>query len=281
MDAPVLRVVTLITDFGWQDAYVGQLKGRLLRGCAQILPIDLSHNIPPWDVAAAARCLYDSYAHFPQGTIHLTVVDPGVGSGRRLLAAAGQGHAFITPDNGTLDHLLAEKLIERVHCIASPEPPSPSGNEPSPTFHGRDILAPAAARLACGCTLAELGPALPVQDLVRLQAPEPVRPDASGIVDGLVLSVDHFGNIRTSFHPARDNIRSDLLYAVTIHNILITRRVRCYSDVPKGTLCFLIDSGGYLEIAIHQGNAEQALCCKPGDPLRLHLKNITHNEAKP
>lgn len=273
MDTPGLRVVTLITDFGWQDAYVGQLKGQLLRGCAQLLPIDLNHSIPPWDVAAAARCLYDSYGYFPRGSIHLVVVDPGVGSERRLLAAAGQGHIFITPDNGTLELLLAERRIEKAHCIESVGA-SPSGTEPSPTFHGRDILAPAAARLACGCPLAELGPALAVQDLVRLQGQRPVRADASAPLDGLVLAVDHFGNIRTSFHPARDNICSDLLYAVTIHNILITRRVRCYSDAPKGALCFLIDSGGYLEIAIHQGNAAQALFCKPGDLLRLHLKNI-------
>ncbi len=269
MDVFAPRVVTLITDFGWQDVYVGQLKGRLLQGHAQILPIDLSHSIPPWDVASAARCLYDSYSFFPQGTIHLVVVDPGVGSERRLVAAAGQGHFFVVPDNGLLELFLAAGRIEQAHGIIPPPHPTET---PSHTFHGRDILAPAAAQLACGHTLAALGPALAVHELMRLPQAEPPLPEGAGFLSAEVLSVDHFGNVRTSFHPARNNICSTLLSAVTIHNILISRRVHCYSDAPKGALCFLIDSGGYLEIAINQGNAAKTLFCKPGDPLRLHFK---------
>ena len=95
-----MRIVTLITDFGWQDLYVGQLKGRLLQACPALLPLDLTHSIPAWDRDAAARALHESWPFFPAGTIHLVVVDPGVGSARQLVAASGQGHFFLGPDNG-------------------------------------------------------------------------------------------------------------------------------------------------------------------------------------
>lgn len=272
VDSPGPAIVTLITDFGWQDAYVGQLKGRLLHSCRHILPLDLNHAIPPWDIAAAARCLYDSYSFFPLGSIHLVVVDPGVGSERRLLAATGQGHFFVCPDNGILSHLLEENRIEKAREI------SRSADEflrISPTFHGRDILAPAAARLACGRSFDALGPALALNQLIRLEKAEPSAAAMTpNKLKGQVLSVDQFGNIRTSFHPLRDHINLALLSGLRIKTIVVSIQVATYAEAPADTPCFLIDSGGYIEVAVNQGNAAQAIGCQPGDPVRLQLKAI-------
>lgn len=270
MNNSALPIVTLITDFGLQDAYVGQLKGRLLQACTHILPIDLNHAIPPWDIAAAARCLSDSFSFFPSGSIHLVVVDPGVGSKRRLIAAAGQGHYFVCPDNGILSHLLQEERLEEAFDIGAGV--NNRRQAVSPTFHGRDILAPAAAELACGQPLNTLGPALALQDLVRLVQPEPNCTDTPQILAGQILSVDYFGNIRTSFHPLRDNINPAYLSGLTIKTIVVHTRVTNYAEAPRGTPCFLLDSGGYVEITINQGNAAQLIGCRPGDPVWLQLK---------
>lgn len=270
VDVPALQVVTLITDFGWQDSYVGQLKGKLLQTCARILPVDLNHSIPPWDIDAAARCLFDSYSFFPRGTVHLVVVDPGVGSERRLLAASGGGHLFVAPDNGTLSCLLNANRIEQAHQLALPA----DAATPSNTFHGRDIMAPAAGRLACGCSLTELGHQLPLHTLVRLQdLPNINTLESPSCLNGTVLSVDRFGNVRTSFHPLRDNISRSHLSALTINNIVVREPVNCYSEARPATFCYLIDSGGYIEIALNQGNAAQTIPCMPGDPIQLHLNS--------
>lgn len=277
VDASAFQVVTLITDFGWQDSYVGQLKGKLLQTCARILPVDLNHSIPPWDIAAAARCLFDSYSFFPRGTIHLIVVDPRVGSERRLLAAGGGGHFFLTPDNGTLSYLLNANLIEHAHQLPLPA----DATATSHTFHGRDILAPAAGRLACGCSLSELGHQLPLHTLVRQQDLSSDNTfESPSCLNGKVLSVDRFGNVRTSFHPLRDNISCSHLSALTIKNIVVREPVNCYSEARPAAFCYLIDSVGYIEIALNQGNAAQTIPCMPGDPIQLHLNsNHTFSEV--
>lgn len=277
MDSLPPPIVTLITDFGLQDAYAGQLKGRMLQGCRHILPVDLTHAIPPWDITAAARCLCDSYTYFPPGSIHLVVVDPGVGSERRLLAAMGQGHFFVCPDNGILSYLLQENRIDEARAIS----PEAGGTLPvSPTFHGRDILAPAAAQLACGRPFASIGPTIALDRLVRLAGTEPSATATQCSLEGRVLSVDHFGNIRTSFHPLRDNIDPAHLSGLRIKNIYISTQVDSYAQAQTGVPFFLIDSGGYIEIAINQGNAAQLIRCQPGDPVRLQLKTNTLNKVE-
>ncbi len=270
MAAITPKVITLITDFGWDDAYVGQLKGRLLQGCAHILPIDISHTIPPWDITAASRCLCDSYSFFPPGSIHLVVVDPGVGSARRLVAARGDGHYFVAPDNGILTGFLHDGRIEQAYALDIPGDASTISH----TFHGRDILAPAASRLACGHPLETLGQQLPLDTLVRLAEQTAVSSPApsDNTLSGKVLTIDHFGNIRTSLHPQRNNFDASHLSALSIKNIVITQQVNSYSDTTPGNLCFLIDSGGYLEIAINQGNAAHTLSCRPGDMVQLYFK---------
>ena len=258
-----MRIVTLITDFGLRDAYVGQLKVALLSACPDILPIDLNHEIPPWDVAAAARCLADSFRHFPPGTIHLAVVDPGVGGARKLVAASGSGHCFLGPDNGLFSDLLTANALDVAHMITVPA-------GASPTFHGRDALAPAAGRLAAGEALAALGPALSLRELTRLEETTVVAPNTTAI-RGRILSVDHFGNVRTGFHLERLGLDRNRIAALEIGEHRITAKVISYHEAPPGVLCLLIDSGGYLEIALNRGSAAARLACAPGDGVVLRL----------
>lgn len=260
-----MRIVTLITDFGWQDLYVGQLKGRLLQICPTILPLDLTHGIPAWDRAAAARALHESWSFFPAGTIHLVVVDPGVGSARQLVAASGQGHFFLGPDNGVFSLLLQDGVLTEARTILAPP-----AETVSPTFHGRDILAPAAGRLATGTKLAELGPERDLAVLVRLPEASPLEPDVTSLA-GEVLSVDHFGNVRTSFHPGRLGLALTRIQGLEVQGVLVQRQVRCYAEAAPGELCWLTDSGGYLELACNQDRAVDRLSCQPGDALCLLL----------
>lgn len=263
-----MRIVTLITDFGWQDLYVGQLKGRLLQACPALLPLDLTHSIPAWDRAAAARALHESWPFFPAGTIHLVVVDPGVGSARQLVAASGQGHFFLGPDNGVFSLLLQDRVLTEARAILAPP-----AETVSPTFHGRDILAPAAGRLAAGAKLAELGPVLDLALLTRLPEALPPAPDQTSLA-GTVLSVDHFGNVRTSFHPGRLGLALTRIQGLELNGVLVRRQVRCYAEAAPGELCWLTDSSGYLELACNQARAVDRLSCQAGDSIRLLLEPL-------
>jgi S-adenosyl-L-methionine hydrolase (adenosine-forming) len=186
-------IFTLTTDFGLLDPYVGQLKGALLKGCPSATIIDLTHAIPAWDVDAAAVTIHTSYAFFPSGTIHLIIVDPGVGSRRSILVAAGDTHYFIAPDNGILSQLVLDRTIETIHRV---EHPDFFGTDVSPTFHGRDIMAPVAAALAQGVGLAYFGPVVSPSAIRMIIVPSVLA--EAGCLHGQVQRIDHFGNVRTS-----------------------------------------------------------------------------------
>ena len=198
MRHPDPAIITLTTDFGLQDPYVGQLKGALLKGCPSATIIDITHAIPAWDVVAAAVTIRTSYAFFPQGSIHLIVVDPGVGSQRSILVAVGDGHLFIAPDNGILSLLVVDHKIETIYKV---EHPAFFPASVSPTFHGRDIMAPVAAALARGAALHDFGAAVPLQAIHLALVPS-VVPEA-GCLHGQVDRIDHFGNIQTTIRTGR------------------------------------------------------------------------------
>ena len=184
-------VVTLTTDFGTRDSYAAQLKGVLLARCARLRVIDLTHDIAAHDVLEGALFLAGAVPAFPPGTVHLAVVDPGVGGARRRVAVEAAGQRIVCPDNGLLTLLAREHPIEAAHELTNPD----LRREPvSATFEGRDVFAPAAAHLACGGALADLGP--PVTGLARLDVPEP-EPTADG-ARGEVMHIDRFGNAITN-----------------------------------------------------------------------------------
>ena len=258
--------LTLTTDFGLHDPYVGQLKGALLKGCRAATIIDLTHAIPAWDAATAAITIRTSYRFFPDGTIHLIVVDPGVGSQRALLVAAGDGHFFIAPDNGVLSLLVADKRIESIHRVERPDffPASASA-----TFHGRDIMAPVAAALATSTSLEQFGPAVSPRSIRMAIVPSSFH--EAGCVHGQVQRIDHFGNIRTSIKAGGSHFTPATFDSLEIAGQRISRFARTYQEASVGALLVLIDSSGYVEVAANQASAAERIACAPGDSVTIRL----------
>lgn len=244
-DAPIL---TLLTDFGTRDGYVAEMKGVLLSTVPEATLIDVSHEIPPQDVEAARLAVARYWRRFPAGTVHVVVVDPGVGTPRAALAVQAEGRLLVGPDNGVLSPAL---LMPGSRAVALPVPAGAS-----PTFHGRDVFAPAAAALARGAALETLGS--PARAPVLRRTPEPVR-DADGSLRGEVISVDRFGNLVTNFIALRSG-------SVELGGRRVPMR-RTYADVQPGELVAIVGSSGLLEVAMRDGSAAQALGLGRGAPV--------------
>lgn len=246
------RIITLLTDFGLHDEYVGVMKGAILCRCPEATLVDLCHHIPAQDIAAAARMLEASFSSFPSQTIHLVVVDPGVGTERSIIVASHADHLFIGPDNGILSFALRNEAT-RCYRLSS----TLDEGQISATFHGRDIMGPLAGLLAQDRTR--------LQQYCRpIQAPEctviePDRVKATGKgVMGEVTAIDHFGNITTSIGE-RDlhHLTPPLRFSLAGREI--RGLCRTYDDVKPGELVALVGSRGFLEIGANQGNAAQLL----------------------
>lgn len=251
------RVVALLTDFGCAGHHAGVLRAVLLSGNPRAVPVDLCNGVPAGDVALGAWMLRWSWRRFPPGTVHLAVVDPGVGTPRRALAAAAGGQFFVGPDNGLLSFALRDAGDARAVAL-----PLPAGPALSATFHGRDVFAPAAARISRGARLAGLG--APVADWVRL--PEPtVRREGPGRIAGEVIAVDRWGNLVTGVTEtdlARDRIGSRATVRIGRR---VIRGIRCtYADAAPGAPVALVNSSGHLEIAVNRGRAAEVLAAGRG-----------------
>lgn len=261
-------IITLTTDFGFKDPYVGQMKGVLLSACRTAKIVDITHATPAWDVVSAAITIRTSYRYFAPPAVHLIVVDPEVGTQRALLAAYGNGHFFVAPDNGIFSALLADNKIEKVHLV---EHLSFFDKTISPTFHGRDLMAPVAGLLAQGIPLEDLGPELSLDEIFRVNTMPGVSSD--GIIHGQVQYVDYFGNIRTNIYLQANRIAFENMESIEVAEARISKLSRTYSDVLIGDLLALADSSGYLEIAANRGNAAEMLGgVRPGDVVTLRLK---------
>ena len=244
-------IVTLTTDFGTRDPYVAQLKGVLLARCEGVRVHDLTHEIAPQDVLEGALFLAAAVPTFPPGTVHLAVVDPGVGTARRAIAASVSGQHVVCPDNGLLTLLARRGGIEETRSI---ENPSLRREPVSPTFHGRDLFAPAAAFLACGGALEELGP--PVDAPVELPLPRP-RIEGERLT-GEVLHIDRFGNAISNLASSDVEAAAGRLIHVEAGGRLLPL-ARTYGDVAEGEALALIGSADLLEVAIRGGSAATAL----------------------
>lgn len=246
-------VIALLTDFGARDHYVGTMKGVMLGICPDASLIDLVHEIPPQDVLAGAIELDAAYRFFPPHTVFLVVVDPGVGSGRRAIAVEAGGYRFVAPDNGVLTAVLRDTPASRMVALEARQYALQSVSR---TFEGRDRLAPAAAWLARGVALDELGPAL--ADYVRLDMPAvTLEKDEAR---GTVLRVDRFGNLITNLDRAVfDELARGRVPSVRVGDVDVPAVVGTYAEAPPGGLCALIGSSGHLEIAINGGSAAERL----------------------
>jgi len=261
-------IITLLTDFGLDDAYVGLMKGVILGINPEARLVDLTHAVAPQDVMRAALILRSAAAYFPKGTIHVVVVDPGVGSKRRPLLLDTPAGLLIGPDNGVLSLAAREAgaykgyVLDKIELFRHPV---------SSTFHGRDIFAPIAARASLGAAPGELGTA--VVSIVELHAPQP-RVSADSI-HGEVIYTDNFGNLVT-------NIGSDALavfrgqtLSVSIDSITVAGPLAAYADVEEGAPLALIGSWSMLEIAIRNGDAAAKLKAGPGTQVtvKAHTPN--------
>lgn len=255
-------VITLTTDFGHRGPFVGVMKGAILTRLPTTRIIDLTHEIPAHWPVEAGFWLARSFRYFPAGTVHVAVVDPGVGTGRSIIAGARDGHVFLAPDNGLLEPVLG---LHPAHChrLADAWRLKQDWPGPSSTFHGRDIFAPLAADLAAGrVQLADIGPA--VDELIPSLQEEP-EADAHG-TRGTVIAIDNFGNLIT-------NIDGALIAGYRRPEVLAAGRrltvLRTYGEARPGEFLALVNSFGVLEIARSEGNAAEALGLGRGAPVMV------------
>src|SRR5688500_6791020 len=243
-------MITLLTDFGTADGYVAEMKGVIFSAVPEATVVDLSHDLPAQDIECARLAVARYWRRFPTGTVHVVVVDPGVGSSRAPLAVSSDGRFLVGPDNGVLSPSL---LAAGSRAVALRVP-----NSAAPTFHGRDVFAPAAAQLSLGMPLDALGDVVP-EPVVR-RTPEARRAPDGSIV-GEVIAIDRFGNAVTNLMAPRGGRVEIAGRAVPI--------VRTYTDVPPGAVTALVGSIGFVEVAQRDGRAADVLGIQRGAPVIL------------
>lgn len=289
-------IVTLTTDFGLVDEYVGVMKGLILARAPQARLVDLTHQVEPQNVGRAAFVLQGAVPYFPAGAIHLAVVDPGVGSARRIVLLESGGHLLLAPDNGLLTPFLppveegggeeAGALPVAAATLTTCQAWQVSNTAlfrpaPSATFHGRDIFAPVAGALAAGLPPAEVGPPLDPAELVRLpwlQATidQATADQPAAAINGVVIGVDRFGNLITNISRAlvAQLGGPDQPWQITIQGRQLSGIHRSYHDLPPNQPAVLFGSRDTLEIAENCGNAARTLAAGPGAPLTVRAASI-------
>jgi S-adenosyl-L-methionine hydrolase (adenosine-forming) len=248
--------ITLLTDFGSSDGYVPAMKGVIASVAPDASVEDAGHDLAPGDVTGAAIALWRYWQLYPAGTVHVVVVDPGVGSERRGIAFEADGRFLVGPDNGVFSYALRSASSARAVALENREYFRESV---SWTFHGRDVFAPVAAHIASGVALESFGPA--VADPVRLPWPEPVH--EAGEIAGVVVHVDRYGSLITNI-PAEWSPADS---AVRVGELIVGRVQRTYADVAEGEVVPLIGSLGLLEISVRDGSAAQLLRASAGSPV--------------
>jgi S-adenosylmethionine hydrolase len=274
VSSPLCPPVAFLTDFGLRDGYVGVLKGVVLSILPQAQLIDITHDIPPQDIAAGAWVLGASYRYFPSGTVYTCVVDPGVGSARQPIAVHAGDWFFVGPDNGLLSYILTEQPVHKAIALSNPAYHLP---QVSATFQGRDVFAPVAAHLARGVTLGDLGTPLDPSDLKLLDLKYASRQD--GQITAQIVYIDHFGNLISNISA---HLVPDLFTCASIQltfpsqGTVVTERRHFFADnsaqneLAAGPFIY-IDSSGYVGVARQNGNAAATLGIRVGDAFILQI----------
>jgi S-adenosylmethionine hydrolase len=259
-----MSIITLLTDFGSADGYLAEVKGTLLSLAPGTQLVDITHDVPPGDIADAAYAIGRSWRRFPEGTIHLCVVDPGVGTARRGIAVGAGGQFFVGPDNGLFSDVYSARPPITVVSLQT----VPGAG---PTFHGRDVFAPAAAAIATGKPIATLGAA--IQDPVKLPAPKLQR-RGSDLV-GEVIHVDRFGTLITNIPAGR--LATDAAVRLGVYDLPLRTT---FADVPPGDPVAFIGSGGTLEIAVRNGRADVVLGSARGAEVKATAQRKSGPKAR-
>lgn len=262
-------IITLTTDFGLNDHYVGTIKGVILNIVPDVQIVDICHSVQAFDVLDGALTIAQSYSYFPSGTVHLVVVDPGVGTARRPILVTSDRHHFVAPDNGVLSMVYArEERLHIRHVTAEHYSLQPVSN----TFHARDVFSPVAAWLAKGVDPEKFGDE--ISDFVRFNAPKPKAMDANTL-RGVVLKIDRFGNLITNITPQD----APALFAsappqfkIRVGKHEITEIHSNYSEGAPGEVFGILGSMGYLEIAADRGSAAKIIGSGKGSEVLLSLE---------
>lgn len=259
-------IITLVTDFGLNDHFVGAMKGVILNIAPDAQIVDITHAVQPYDILDGALALAETYNYFPARTVHLVVVDPGVGTARRPIIASSDRHNFVAPDNGVLSLMYAKEERLHVRHVSSDHYfVQPISN----TFHGRDIFAPVAAYLAKGVDHEKFGPE--IADYVRFNAPKP-KPVDPKTLRGVVLKVDRFGNLITNFTakdvPALFEVKANG-FKITVGKREITALHTNYAQGAPGEVFAILGSMGYLEISSNRGAANQLTSAAKGSEVNI------------
>ncbi len=261
-----MSVITLLTDFGHRDAFVGTMKGVILGICPEARIVDLSHGIAAQRIEEGAFILRTAYSYFPDGTVHVAVVDPGVGGERRALIVETPRYRFVGPDNGVFAQVYARESDHRVVSVTETGYMLPGISN---TFHGRDVFAPVAAHLALGTPISAFGPEIDDFHGGSITGPT-VR---EGWIMGHVLHIDHYGNIITDID---DNLfletTREKRFRITLSNLTLDRVSASYDEAAEGAVLAILDSAGLLEIAVNGGNAAQSLVVAPGDRVDVEVE---------
>jgi S-adenosylmethionine hydrolase len=264
-----MSIITLLTDFGTRDEYVGLMKGVILSINPAVTIVDITHRIDRQDIVEAAYVIHSAYRYFPAGSVHLIVVDPGVGTGRSLLAFKMRKQYFVAPDNGVLTLLFNDESDTTLIRLTNS---NFFLKTVSRTFHGRDIIAPVGAHIARGVDFHQLGPEITPANAVRLNNLQP-RISNSGEITGTVVAVDHFGNLISNIdYPLLAQIdpsgqKNKIRIQIGSHTL--DGIYETYENGRPNTPMALFGSRGYLEVAVNQGNAAQVLNAGKGDSIRV------------
>jgi S-adenosylmethionine hydrolase len=256
-------IITLLTDFGIKDPYVASMKGVILNVNPQCTLIDITHHVNPHDFQEGAFLLAKTYSYFPKGTIHLAVVDPGVGGARKPILLVTQNYLFVGPDNGLFTLVAKRESVKQVIDLTNKKYFLPQINT---TFHGRDIFAPVAAYLSLGIPSKTFGKKL--DHWVKLNFKEPVVRGKK--LFGEILLIDHFGNLISDIDQARFiNFTKGHPFVIRIGEKAISNIKKGYWEGKKQEAIALFGSGGFLEISINEGNAQRVLKVKKGEPITI------------
>lgn len=246
-------IITLTTDFGLSDPYVAMMKGVILSINPKARLIDLSHDISPGGISQAAAFLLETYPYYPQGSVHMAVIDPGVGTSRRPIGIESGGHFFVGPDNGLFSPIIEKRADPRIIHLTEKKYFQPLVSK---TFHGRDIFAPVAAHLSLGIGLDSMGPA--ITNPVQLKVSNPYEKD--GVLYGQVTRIDRFGNLQCNIH------RTELMQfleskepTIKVGKLVINKLSHTYGDQDVDNPLALMDNSDFLEIAVNQGKASEAV----------------------
>lgn len=257
-----MPTITLTTDFGTSDHFVGTMKGVILGIQPRATLVDITHDLPAFEILDGAFVIAQAYRYFPKGTVHLVVIDPGVGTERRPILVEAAGQYFIGPDNGTFT-MIYDRESHRVRAITNTKYFLPAR---STTFHGRDVFAPSAAYLAAGRRPSTFGKR--IQDYVQLHLSKPIQ-TARRVWSGAVLKVDRFGNLVTNLHIDEFPHARTQSFELSVGLRRIYGLAATFADCPRDEPSVLIGSSGYLEVVINQSSAARTLGCAAGSPLEI------------